>query len=335
MTGPFDNLPEPPPHQRPRSTNWWAKLISVLTAITAVIVAMVVGIGLLAWPEERPVERPGGLAVPPLAPSAEADDALRSAPQLIRQLLSYDYRTYDASTAAQAQVVTPRYRTAVVKFAQDTREDTISRQMVSSETMKTGAVLASRPGRVSLLLFTKQLLRERTVPTPAPERRELQVTLVRQNNTWLIDHHTYLDGEEFNQGAPKPEPSQGFAWPNAAGQQTLTAIGTCAKTFVQGDYQKIDDDQRRIYECTTGPLAAGYAQSLDDLRRDWVKDQTRVVVNTLTVGVRTATTNTLNVAISGCATEVTRTNGVLNYCYYATAVVINVSGRWVFASYYQ
>jgi len=120
---------------------------------------------------------------------AEAD-ALAAAQTYAVQLTSYDYRHLDSDFNRVLGDSSPggRFRSQFTAASTSLKPLIIQYHGVSTATV-TGAGVAAgaTTDRVTVVLFVDQTVTNTNSPTPRVDRNEVQITLVKSGDRWLID----------------------------------------------------------------------------------------------------------------------------------------------------
>ncbi|WP_433332678.1 serine/threonine-protein kinase [Spirillospora sp. CA-294931] len=222
----------PPP--RPRTG------LKVLAAGAALI--LMAGGGVAAWTLTRDEKPKKSVATDVLDPPEEARRHAAAATHL-RDVLDYDNRTMDADVQRANSRMTQRAQARYTANLTSIRDDLRRRQGAIKSTIIDTGVLASSPGRVSLLSFVRRVTTSSSKPVTTLD--QIRYTLVHQNGTWLIDE---LDALE-----PRLQPwTYDTAWPGQAAQTPLNAARECARRLQTYDYRRAEADVNELLDCSTG-----------------------------------------------------------------------------------
>lgn len=136
--------------------------------------------------------------------------ALASAQQYAVYLTSYDYRHIDADFNRVLDHASPsgKFKSQFVKASQDLRALIIQYKGVSTATVTgSGVSNGAALDRVTVVLFVDQTLTNSNSPTPRVDRNEVQIVVVKQGDSWLIDDVSLPNQAAAAAGTPSVSPS--------------------------------------------------------------------------------------------------------------------------------
>ena len=139
---------------------------------------------LVTWGRSRAAD--GSAAGPSAAETFNGAPA--QAERAAEAILSYDYATLDADSAAAAALMTPAYADTYRKTVADLLTDaaTASRGEVSARAMASG-VATAEAGRVQVLVFVDQTSTTADDARPQTALNRVLLTMVWSDEAWLVD----------------------------------------------------------------------------------------------------------------------------------------------------
>jgi Mce-associated membrane protein len=157
--------------------------------------------------------------------AAAQSGALAAAEQYAVYLTSYDYRHIDAdfNRVLDHASASGKFKSQFVKASQDLRALIIQYKGVSTATVTgSGVSNGAALDRVTVVLFVDQTLTNSNSPTPRVDRNEVQIVVVKQGDSWLIDNVTLPNQAAAAAGTPSVSPSPA-ASPGASPAATPSA----------------------------------------------------------------------------------------------------------------
>jgi Mce-associated membrane protein len=123
----------------------------------------------------------------------ERSEALSDASRYAVDLTSYDYRNLDTAFAVVAGESTPAYARQYRTASQGTAGKLRTEHSVSTGTVVAVGIQDEQPGRAAdVLVLVNQSVTNTSATTPQVQRSELQITLARSGDRWLISNLVLL-----------------------------------------------------------------------------------------------------------------------------------------------
>lgn len=119
-------------------------------------------------------------------------EALAAAKRYATDLSSYDYRNLDGNFRAVEQNATGEFGEQYRQVSRNLTELIKQHQAVSKGAVLSAGLVESGTDRAVVALFVDQTITNTNSPQPRIDRNRMQMTLVRQDDRWLVDNVTLL-----------------------------------------------------------------------------------------------------------------------------------------------
>lgn len=254
-------------------------VVTVLVALT-LVVGGVAAVALLTSGDDGDESVMGAPATPAApAPSgslgvAERTEVTAAAKTVLTKILNLSSDKYDAQVAAAARLMTPSMAAQYRKETTALRDEFLTLATDHRISDLVVAMVAGDVDRPQILAWTRQTASRDGAPATTTPARAL-LTMVRSDDTWLLDE---LDSNEIPKApAPAPEPDPA----RRAALQAATEMGTA---YTNINHRSVDADTARVQEQLTGTLEQDCRETLPDLRRQVREQETVFTGEVLAVG---------------------------------------------------
>jgi len=161
----------------PRPGRSWPRWFLAGAAVALVLTLVLLVLAFLAWRDANEIDE-----------SADAARTARAAvTDHVETLLSYDYSTFEDDLAAAEKVMTTSFKEDYAPTVEEIR-DRAEQQKRSQEAQVSGvSVVDSSPDEVTTLVFVDTLSTTEGSTRQRLMQNRVNVTLVKQDDTWLVD----------------------------------------------------------------------------------------------------------------------------------------------------
>ena len=177
--------PAPPPTATPTATGSRLPLVPGWALVVLVVLAVLsVGAAALVWaqPNERVVaSASGGNEI-----EESAEQARAVAERAVGPVLSYDYRSFDESTAAARSYMTPAYQEEYDKLVAALEPNLEEVQPVVQVEVVDSAVVRTGDDRVDVLVFVNRPTLRKGMDEPEIYKDQVTLRMVREDGRWLV-----------------------------------------------------------------------------------------------------------------------------------------------------
>ncbi|MEP7737114.1 DnaJ domain-containing protein [Nocardioides sp. 31GB23] len=177
--------PAPAPTATPTATASRLPLVPGWALVVLVVLAVLsVGAAALVWaqPNERVVaSASGGNEI-----EESAEQARAVAERAVGPVLSYDYRSFDESTAAARSYMTPAYQEEYDKLVAALEPNLEEVQPVVEVDVVDSAVVRTGADRVDVLVFVNRPTLRKGMDEPEVYKDQVTLRMVREDGRWLV-----------------------------------------------------------------------------------------------------------------------------------------------------
>ncbi|MBM7508862.1 Mce-associated membrane protein [Nocardioides salarius] len=177
--------PAPAPTATPTATASRLPLVPGWALVVLVVLAVLsVGAAALVWaqPNERVVaSASGGNEI-----EESAEQARAVAERAVGPVLSYDYRSFDESTAAARSYMTPAYQEEYDKLVAALEPNLEEVQPVVEVDVVDSAVVRTGDDRVDVLVFVNRPTLRKGMDEPEVYKDQVTLRMVREDGRWLV-----------------------------------------------------------------------------------------------------------------------------------------------------
>nr|WP_246305308.1 hypothetical protein [Nocardioides marinisabuli] len=169
----------PPTGSRLPLVPGWALVVLAVLAVLSVSAAVVVWV----QPNERVVSAAeGGNEI-----EESAEQARATAERAVGPVLSYDYRSFEESTAAARSYMTVDYQEDYDQLVAALEPNLEEVQPVVEVEVVDSAVVRTSGDRVDVLLFVNRPTLNKGMDEPVVYKDQVTMRMVREDGTWLVD----------------------------------------------------------------------------------------------------------------------------------------------------
>lgn len=117
-------------------------------------------------------------------------DALLAAPRIVRDVLSYDYRTMDADIAQARRDTTGAFAQQYDAYATDLESKAVANRAIVQAQPQAPGIVSASAHRVVILVFVDQVSvrqpQASAQPTTSAAQSRVQLTLQKVGSRWLL-----------------------------------------------------------------------------------------------------------------------------------------------------
>ncbi|HTJ34106.1 MAG TPA: hypothetical protein VL738_12830 [Dactylosporangium sp.] len=152
------------------------------TAALLLAIVLAGGAGALSWyqhDEARSRETAARQSLAAATPAAQA-------------IFSYDYRSFDASTANARTFITGEFAEEYAKTTAALKPNAVAEQAIVRATVSSAGVITATGSTVDLLLYVDQYRRNTNITGEKVDQNRVVLTMTRTAGTWKVSHAVAL-----------------------------------------------------------------------------------------------------------------------------------------------
>jgi Mce-associated membrane protein len=118
--------------------------------------------------------------------------SLAAAPAAAQAIFSYDYRSFDASTANARAFVTGEFAAEYARTTAALKPNAVAEQAIVRASVSATGVVTATSGGVELLLYVDQYRRNTNITGEKVDQNRVVLTMVPADGTWKVSHAVAL-----------------------------------------------------------------------------------------------------------------------------------------------